>query len=160
MNLRKGISENLKFRIDLQDPVFTVILCLTELHSKISSLSRFFTQHYGMLIQSFSRSLTLATWEVRTCNSFPTLLFIYLLAATLVVIYSESCQRSFPSFCAQASDVLFNWNLSRHSFLGQVIDLDLLFCTRFNMKHVDLFLCLILTQGPTNDQKIERSNHP
>ena len=45
-------------------------------------------------------------------------------------------------------------------FLGhrQTVDLDVLLCTGFNSEHADLFLCLILTQRPVNDQKIERSN--
>ena len=47
---------------------------------------------------------------------------------TLVAIDSESCQRSFPSFCAPPSEVavLFDRNLSRLPFLGQFVDLDLL----------------------------------
>ena len=38
----------------------------------------------------------------------------------LIVTYSESCQRLFTSYCALPSEVavLFNWNLSRHPFLG------------------------------------------
>ena len=45
---------------------------------------------------------------------------------TLVAIDSESCLTSFPSFCAPPSEVaaLFNSNLSRRPFLGQVVDLD------------------------------------
>ena len=41
--------------------------------------------------------------------------------------------------------VLFNWNLSRYPFLGQVIDLDLKLCTGFDSENhdEDLFLCLI-----------------
>ena len=63
------------------------------------------------------------------------LLLIWL--QTLVAIYSESRLTrltSFPSFCAQPSEVaaLFNLNLSRCPFLGQVVDLDLLLCTGFN----------------------------
>ena len=48
------------------------------------------------------------------------LLLIWL--QTLVVINSESCQRSFPSICSPPSEValLFNLNLSRRPFLGQV----------------------------------------
>ena len=46
----------------------------------------------------------------------------------------KPCQKCFPGFCSPPSEVavLFNLNLSRFSFLGQVIDLDLLFCTVFN----------------------------
>ena len=41
---------------------------------------------------------------------------------TLVVIYSESCQRLFLNFCMQPSAiaVLFNWNLCRGSFLKRL----------------------------------------
>ena len=35
--------------------------------------------------------------------------------------------------------VLFDLNLSRRPFLGQVADLDLLLCTGFNQEHADLF---------------------
>ena len=52
-------------------------------------------------------------------------------------INSESVKRLFPSFCALPSEiaVLFDWNLNRLPFLGQVVDLDLLLCTRFNSEH-------------------------
>ena len=53
----------------------------------------------------------------------------------LDAIDSESYQRSFPSFCAPPSElaVLFDWNLSRHSILGQVVDLEVLLCTGFDL---------------------------
>ena len=38
---------------------------------------------------------------------------------------------------------------------GLISNLDLLLCTGLNLQCVDLFLCLSLTQRPTNDQKIE-----
>ena len=79
---------------------------------------------------------------------------------TLVVIDSESRLTSFPSFCAPPSEVavLFDSNLSRLPFLGQVVDLDLLLCTGFDSEHAVLFLCHIFTQRPMNDRKIERSD--
>ena len=52
-------------------------------------------------------------------------------------------------------DVLFDLNLSRRRFLGQVVDLDLLLCTGFYLEPAVLFLCHISTQGPMNDRKIE-----
>ena len=78
----------------------------------------------------------------------------------MVAIDSESCQTLFPSFGAQPSDVavFFNLNLNRRPYLEQVIDLDLLLCTGFNLEHVVLFLCHIFTQRPMNDQKIERGD--
>ena len=42
--------------------------------------------------------------------------------------------------------VLFDWNLSRLPFLGQVEDSDLLLCTGLDSEHVDLFLYPIFTQ--------------
>ena len=41
---------------------------------------------------------------------------------TLVAVESESCQTSFPSFCSPPSEVavLFDLNLNRRPFLGQV----------------------------------------
>ena len=76
---------------------------------------------------------------------------------TLVAIDSESCLTSFPRFCAPPSEVavLFDSNLSRLPFLGQVDDLDLHLCTGFNLEHAVLFLCHIFTQRPMNDHKIE-----
>ena len=79
---------------------------------------------------------------------------------TLVAINSESLLTSFPSFCVQPSEVaaLFDSNLSRRPFPGQVVDLDLLLCTRFNLEHAVLFLCHIFAQRLMTDGKIERSN--
>ena len=79
---------------------------------------------------------------------------------TLAEIDSESCLTSFPRFFARPSEVtvLFDSNLSRLPFLGQVVDLDLLLCTGFDSEHVVLFLCHIFTQRPMNDRKIERSD--
>ena len=54
--------------------------------------------------------------------------------------------------------VLFDSNLSRRPFLGQVVDLDLLLCTGFDSEHAVLFLCHSFTQRPMNDRKIERSD--
>ena len=70
----------------------------------------------------------------------------------LVAIDSESCQTSFQSFFAPQSEVavlfnsssevavLFNSNLSRRSFLRQVVHLYLLYCTGFDSEHTVLFL--------------------
>ena len=79
---------------------------------------------------------------------------------TLVAIDSESRLTSFPRFCAPPSEVavLFDSNLSRLPFLGQVVDLDLLLCTGFDSEHAVSFLCHISTQRPMNDRKMERSD--
>ena len=54
--------------------------------------------------------------------------------------------------------MLFNSNLSRRLFLGQVDDLDLLVCTGFDSEHAVLFPCHIFTQRTMNGRKIERSD--
>ena len=79
---------------------------------------------------------------------------------TLVANNSESRMTLFPSFCVPPSEVavLFYLNLSRRPFLGQVVDLDLLLCTGFNLEHAVLFLCHLFTQRPINNQKIEQSD--
>ena len=79
---------------------------------------------------------------------------------TLVAIDSESRLTSFPSFCAPPSEVaaLFDSNLSRRPFLGQVVDTDLLLCTGFDSEHAVLFLCHVFPQRPMTDRKIERSD--
>ena len=51
--------------------------------------------------------------------------------------------------------VLFDLNLRRCPFLGQVVDLDLLLCTGFDLEHAVLFPCHIFTQRPMTDRKIE-----
>ena len=78
----------------------------------------------------------------------------------MVAIDSESRLTSFPSFYAPPPEVaaLFDSNLSRRPFLRQVVDLDLLLCTGFDLEHAVLFLCHIFTQRPMNDRKIERSD--
>ena len=85
------------------------------------------------------------------------LLLIWL--QTLVAIDSESRLTSFPCFCSPPSEVagLFNSNLSRRPFLGQVVDLDLLLCPGSDLELAVLFLCHIFTQRPMTDRKIERS---
>ena len=77
---------------------------------------------------------------------------------TLVAIDSESRLTLFPSFCAPPSEVagLFYSNLSRHPFLGQVVDLDLLLCTGFDSEHAVLFLCHIFAQRRMTYGKIGR----
>ena len=81
-----------------------------------------------------------------------------ILLQTLVAIDSESCQTFFPSFCTPPSEVAVLFYLNLSPFLGQVVDLDLLLCTWFNLEHVILFLCHIFTQRPMNDHKVERSD--
>ena len=78
---------------------------------------------------------------------------------TLIAIDSESHLTLFPSICAQLSEVvaLFDWNMSRRPFLGQVVDSDLLLFTGFNLEHAVLFLRHTFTQEPMNDRKIEWS---
>ena len=53
---------------------------------------------------------------------------------------------------------VFEWNLRRLPFVGQVFNLERVLHTGFDYEHVDLFLCHIFTQSPMNDQKIEQSN--
>ena len=58
--------------------------------------------------------------------------------------------------------LLFDQNLStgslRYQFLGQVVNLDLLFCTGFDMEIADLFQYSIFTQGPMNSLKVGTSD--
>ena len=71
---------------------------------------------------------------------------------TLVAIDSGSYQRLFPSFCVPQNEVavLFLWKLSSGPFLGHVVNLDLLLCTRLYLEHADLFLCVDFAQRPMN----------
>ena len=54
--------------------------------------------------------------------------------------------------------VLSNSNLSRHPFLRQVVDLDLLLCTGFYSGYAVLFLRHNFTQRPWKDRKIEQGD--
>ena len=78
----------------------------------------------------------------------------------LVAIDSELRLTSFPSFCAPPSEVaaLFDSNLSRRPFLGQVFDSYLVLCTGFDSEYAVLFVCHIFTQRSMADRKIERSD--
>ena len=51
--------------------------------------------------------------------------------------------------------MLFTLNLGRSYFLRLMMDLDLVLCIGFYLEYKDLFLCLISSQRP-NDQQIER----
>ena len=70
----------------------------------------------------------------------------------------ESRLTSFPNFCLlhSGSEVagLFDSNLSKGPFLGQVVHLDLLLCTGFDSEHAVLLLCHSFTQRPMTDRKI------
>ena len=46
--------------------------------------------------------------------------------------------------------VLFHWNLNSLPSLVQVVDLDLLLCTGFNLERADLFQCQIFTRRLMN----------
>ena len=79
---------------------------------------------------------------------------------TFVAIDSESVQRLFLSFCMLTFEVtvLFNWNLSTLPFLGQIVNLDLLVCTGFDLEYADLFLCLcFFIQRPMYNWRIDKS---
>ena len=61
------------------------------------------------------------------------------------------------------SRCVFDSNLSRHPFLGQVVDLDLLLsmlCAGFDSEHADLFLCYIFTQRSMNDRRLSEAKTP
>ena len=86
--------------------------------------------------------------------------FVTDLAANFGCYWFRITPDTFPSFCAPQSKVtvLFNMNLSKGPFLGQVIDLDLQLCTGFDSEHAVLFLCHIFTQRPMTNRKIKRSD--
>ena len=87
--------------------------------------------------------------------------FKHLFSFTTVLVAKFGCyhsriQQDIVSkllLAAICSDCKFNWNLM--SFLWQVVDLEPLLCTGLNNEPEDLFLCLIFTQKPMNNQKIE-----
>ena len=60
-------------------------------------------------------------------------------------IISKNLRAAIAAISCQV--VLFHPNLSRRPFLGQVVDWDLLLCTRFNLEHADWFLFPSPTQS-------------
>ena len=78
---------------------------------------------------------------------------------TLVAMNSESCQRLFPKFCAQQSEVavLFQWNLRQTPFpvIGRQLRSGVLHWIQFAT--CCLFMWANFTQRPMNDWKIEWS---
>ena len=68
-------------------------------------------------------------------------------------IISKNLRAAIAAISCQV--VLFHPNLSRRPFLGQVVDWDLLLCTRFSLEHADLFLSY---SEPMNDRKIDGRN--
>ena len=98
--------------------------------------------------------------QCRSLHGFQTLLFICNQFGCFVAIDSESVQRLFLSFCMLTFEVtvLFNWNLSTLPFLGQIVNLDLLVCTGFDLEYADLFLCLcFFIQRPMYNWRIDKS---
>ena len=80
---------------------------------------------------------------------------------TLVAIDSESPWHCFQAFaCRNLKSLCCSIRIwaDTLSILRQVVDLDLLLCTGFDLEPVVLFQCDIFTQRPGNDGKIERSN--
>ena len=66
---------------------------------------------------------------------------------TLFAIDSESCQRSFPSFCEpHVKWLCCSIRICAVALFSEVVDLDLLLCTGPEQEHADLFLGLILIQ--------------
>ena len=101
-------------------------------------------------------------WSLHAFQTLQLICYLRLIwLQTLVAIDLESRQTLFPSFCvspSKAAEPVFNWNLSRQHFLPQVVNLDLLLCTRFDLEDAVLFLCHIFTQRPMTDRNIEQSN--
>ena len=150
IDLEKMRTENLKFKTDLRDRVMD---------------SRSVTQQMivfkGRLLtkSSYRKSKLDLSTLVTQSTCLPNIAFRLRLIwmHTLDAIDLKSCQTSFPSFCAPPCEVavLFNSNLSRRPFLGQVdevVDLDLLLYTGFDSEYAVLFLCRIFTQRPMTDR--------
>ena len=137
INVETVRTDNLKFRTDLWDQ-FT----------DGWSVSQQMIVYKGRLLKKSSHGKC-TTW---LSNIAFHLQPIWL--ETLVAIDSASYLKSFSSFCLLPSEVtvLFNSNLSRCPFLRQLVDLDLLICTGFNLEHAVLLLCHIFTQGPRSQQ--------
>ena len=150
IDLEKVRTKNLKFRTDLRDQVMDGWSVTKMIVYKGKLLKKSSNRKSKLVL-----STLVATW---LSNIAFHLRPIWL--QTLVAIDSESCLTSFPRFCAPPSEVavLFDSNLSRLPFLGQVVDLDLLLCTGFDSEPVVLFQCDIFTQRPTMIERLSKSN--
>ena len=96
--------------------------------------------------------MLVSTWlSVLVSNTTFHLQLIWL--QNFVAINAKSCQRSFTTFCTSPLKVavLLDWNLSRHPFFGQVVNVVLLLCTGLDLEHEDLFLCPIFIQATMSD---------
>ena len=87
------------------------------------------------------------------------------LAATNCQIHARDHFQALAHSLGQPSEMalLFNWDLSICPVLWQIVDLDLLLsgcwvCSGFNIEPSVLLLCLIFTQRPMKDRKMELSN--
>ena len=144
INVEKVRTEHWKFRTDLQDQVMDGW-----------SVTQYMTVYKGKLLKKIFK-LKIEACPVNAGTTWLSNIAFHLRPIwlqTLAVINSESRLTSFPSFCAPPSEVaaLFDSNLSRRPFHGQVVDLDLLLCTGFNSEHVVLFLCHMFSQRPMID---------
>ena len=118
----------------------------------------------GRLLKKSSnqnQSSSCQRWSLHGFQTFHSICDLFGCKLWLLSIHNHADSRLtlFPSFCAPPSEVsvLFNSNLSKRPFLWQVVDLDLLLCTGFNLEHEVSLLCHIFTQRPVTDRKIERS---
>ena len=82
-------------------------------------------------LQIENRSSSCQRWSLHGFQTSHFICYRFGSVQILVAIDSELRLTSFPSFCAQPSEVtaLFDWNLSRRPFLRQVVNTDLLLCT-------------------------------
>ena len=148
IDLEKVRTENLKFRTDLRDQVMDGW-----------SVTQWMIVYKGRLLKKSSnqKSKLVLSTLVTTWLSNISFHLLQIWLETLVAINSESRLTSFPSLCSLPSEVavLFNSNLRRLPFLGQVVDLD--HRIQFGRGHAVLFPCHIFTQRPMTDRKIEWS---
>ena len=105
---------------------------------------------FKFIFKQIAKKILKLKVEARPVNKVP----IWLSNIALqVAIDSESCQRSFSSFCSPPSQVavLLYWNLSSLPFLGQVVDFDLLFCTGRIRLAICGFVPMLLFNSETNE---------
>ena len=134
-------SENFKFRADLKEWVVTGTV--NDTFQRQIAVKIFKSKVEACPVNA---GLHLAVWH---CFSFATVCL-----QTFVFMDGYICLRLFPSLSLPASEVAVSWC----PFLGQVVNLDLLFCTGLGLEQVDLFQYLFLSQRSINDRKINPSD--
>ena len=120
-----------------------------------STADDFFEQQYQQMA-FFEQQIGKLFWPMQVSTLLSNIAFrlLSIWLQTLGAIKSELCLRLFPNFvCSHLKQLCCNTDVQWESelmplskaFFGMIVDLNLLLCTKFDLGHADLVLCLIFT---------------